>query len=124
VADVLVAVDAGDRFAGEVGGRLQDDDIVDERSWQRRQLSWRISAFFGPIMMGSWKFSSVKAEEWFQPFRALATILGTKARGRWQSLQPATWWCPERDHESYWSFMMWQFVQARGSLEKYESPSA
>src|SRR4051812_8677384 len=63
-------------------------------AWQRRQFSWRILALAGPIMMGSWKFWRVKAEEWFQPLRALAMSLGTSSWGRWHSMQVATWWWP------------------------------
>jgi hypothetical protein len=49
---------------------------------------------------------------------AFATYLPTKSCGRWQSTQPAAPWCGPFVQELYWSFMMWQFLQARGSVEK------
>ena len=93
-------------------------------AWQATQLSWTCRALRAEIWMGSWKSCMVNARLWFQPCSALASIFGTKGCGRWQVTQVATAWCGECCQDAYSSRMMWQFTQARGSAEKYESPSA
>src|SRR5215470_4473587 len=83
-----------------------------------------IRAFPGVMRIGSGKSCRVNALLWFHPFSAFAQSLGTVACGRWHCTQVATAWWGECCQDAYWSRMMWQFAQARGSLEKYESPSA
>jgi hypothetical protein len=60
----------------------------------------------------------VKPFEWWYPFSALARYLPTKSCGRWHWTQVAAPWCGPFAHDAYSSFMMWQFAQARGSVEK------
>jgi hypothetical protein len=76
------------------------------------------------MRIGSGKSWRVKALLWIQPFTAFAHHLDTKRCGRWHCTQVATAWCGLCCQDAYWSRMMWQFTQARGSAEKYESPSA
>jgi hypothetical protein len=92
--------------------------------WQPTQFCWSTATFLGRIMIGSWKSWSVKPLECQNPFSALLRYFAKKPCGVWQSLQEATAWCGDFCQPSNCSRMMWQFMQARGSLEKYESPCA
>jgi hypothetical protein len=51
-------------------------------------------------------------------------FLPIKSGGRWQSTHVATAWWLDFSHESYCGRMMWQFMQAFGSVLKYDRPSA
>ena len=78
----------------------------------------------GVISIGSLKFWSVNAAECRKPWSALAIHLASPACGRWHSTHVAVWRCPLFSQASYCSFMTWQLMHARGSVERYEKPFA
>jgi hypothetical protein len=110
-----MAVYAQDRV---LRGRRSAHDIVNEISVAAKTALLRIAALCGLIWIGSWKSWNVKPFEWWYPFSAFAKYLRTKVWGRWQSTQVACAWCGPFVHDAYSSFMMWQFLHARGSVEK------
>src|SRR5262245_47604532 len=88
------------------------------------QLACSTAALRGLIRIGSWKSCSVKPLECQKPLRAFGSHLPRKSCGVWQSLQVATAWWLDFCQLSRWSFMTWQLAQPRGSLLKYDPPSA
>ncbi len=83
-----------------------------------------MSALTGVMWMGSGKSCIVNTRLWFQPLRPFASHLDRPDGGRWQSTQVATVWWLAFCQASYCGFMMWQFTQARGSVLRYDAPSA
>src|SRR5882762_901197 len=93
-------------------------------SWQRTQFTRTISRSRGVISIGSLNFCKVNAAEWRKPWSALATHFASPSCGKWHSTQVAVCRWPLMRQASYCAFMTWQFMHARGSVERQEKPFA